>query len=191
MFGEELKKARKKKGYSQESLAEKLNVSRQTVYRWENDTAIPNPENIKKLNEILDCDLFYYPEDNASAMSGCSEPTQIEQEEASFCEDDKKHEVDRSDSIKEVAKSAKKYLALFILSTVFTVIGVLATYIIHGIAFISNTGDMVTVRIYVDKSVFYIVLILTVLLFATAALFLIFFIKLQKKCKCKQKAECC
>lgn len=35
MFGENLKAMRKKKGYTQEELAIKLNVVRQTISKWE------------------------------------------------------------------------------------------------------------------------------------------------------------
>ena len=35
MFGDNLKKVRKEKGFSQEALAEKLNVVRQTISKWE------------------------------------------------------------------------------------------------------------------------------------------------------------
>ena len=35
MFGDNLKKARKDKRLSQEALAEKLNVVRQTISKWE------------------------------------------------------------------------------------------------------------------------------------------------------------
>ena len=38
-FGSELKKLRAQKGLSQEELAEKLVVSRQTISKWENGTA--------------------------------------------------------------------------------------------------------------------------------------------------------
>ena len=36
MFGDNLKKVRKEKGISQEALAEKINVVRQTISKWEN-----------------------------------------------------------------------------------------------------------------------------------------------------------
>ena len=36
MLAENLKKARKNKGLSQEEVAEKLNTSRQSVSKWEN-----------------------------------------------------------------------------------------------------------------------------------------------------------
>lgn len=40
MFGDNLKKARKEKGLSQEALAEKLNVVRQTISKWEKGVSL-------------------------------------------------------------------------------------------------------------------------------------------------------
>ena len=40
-LGQRIQKKRKEKGLSQEKLGEQLNVSRQTVYKWENDQTIP------------------------------------------------------------------------------------------------------------------------------------------------------
>jgi AbrB family looped-hinge helix DNA binding protein len=42
MFSEKLLKLRKAKGYSQEALAEKLGVSRQTVAKWEAGDSVPD-----------------------------------------------------------------------------------------------------------------------------------------------------
>ena len=44
-FGEKLQKLRKENGLSQEQLAEKLNVSRQAISKWEMGT-IPDMENV-------------------------------------------------------------------------------------------------------------------------------------------------
>ena len=41
MFNENLKTMRKAKGYTQEELAIKLNVVRQTVSKWEKDCQFP------------------------------------------------------------------------------------------------------------------------------------------------------
>ena len=38
---------RKKEGLSQEELADKIDVSRQTVYKWESNAATPEIEKIK------------------------------------------------------------------------------------------------------------------------------------------------
>ena len=44
MIGMNLKYLRKKYGYSQEDLAERLGVSRQSVAKWENEEALPDVE---------------------------------------------------------------------------------------------------------------------------------------------------
>lgn len=44
---------RKSKGWSQETLAEKLNVSRQAISRWEGATAQPDAANIVQLSKLF------------------------------------------------------------------------------------------------------------------------------------------
>ena len=43
MLNENMKTIRKSKGLSQEELAVKLNVVRQTVSKWENGLSVPDP----------------------------------------------------------------------------------------------------------------------------------------------------
>ena len=43
---------RKQKGLTQMDLAEKLNVSRQAISRWEVGTAVPSTDNLKVLSEL-------------------------------------------------------------------------------------------------------------------------------------------
>ena len=50
-FDENLRELRKEKGYSQEELAYRLNVTRQTVSKWENGSAMPD---LKKLTELAE-----------------------------------------------------------------------------------------------------------------------------------------
>lgn len=52
-LGQKLLNLRKARGWSQEELANQLNVSRQAVSRWESDSAKPDADNIIAL-----CDLF-------------------------------------------------------------------------------------------------------------------------------------
>ena len=49
MFAENLKKIRKDKGYTQEALAEKLNVVRQTVSKWEKGLSLPDVDMLSKV----------------------------------------------------------------------------------------------------------------------------------------------
>lgn len=52
-FGKRLYQLRKEKNLSQEELAEQLNVSRQSVSRWENGTASPGFDKMIQLSEIF------------------------------------------------------------------------------------------------------------------------------------------
>ena len=51
-LNERLRELRKKAGYSQEELAEELNISRQAVSKWENSTANPDINNLIQLSEL-------------------------------------------------------------------------------------------------------------------------------------------
>ncbi|TDF94410.1 helix-turn-helix domain-containing protein [Paenibacillus piri] len=53
IFGEKLKSERKNKGWSQEELAEKLFVSRQSVSKWENGQNYPSIEIIIKVSDLF------------------------------------------------------------------------------------------------------------------------------------------
>ncbi len=52
-FGENLINLRKQKGWSQDDLADNLNLSRQAISKWENDTSKPDIDNIKKISKIF------------------------------------------------------------------------------------------------------------------------------------------
>ena len=58
-FGEKLLKLRKKSGFSQEELAEKLLVSRQAVSRWESGETMPDSPNLLKISEIFEVSADY------------------------------------------------------------------------------------------------------------------------------------
>ncbi|NBD25132.1 helix-turn-helix domain-containing protein [Paenibacillus glycinis] len=53
IFGEKLKGERKRKGWSQEELAEKLHVSRQSVSKWENNQNYPSIEIIINVSDLF------------------------------------------------------------------------------------------------------------------------------------------
>ena len=51
-----IKKLRKKNGLTQEQLAQKLHMTRQTISGWENDKFYPDLDTVIKLSEILNTD---------------------------------------------------------------------------------------------------------------------------------------
>lgn len=57
--GERIQDLRKKKGFSQEKLAEYLNMSRQAVAKWEQNVCEPNLECLAKMSDLFGVDLDY------------------------------------------------------------------------------------------------------------------------------------
>lgn len=57
MFSENLIHLRKLKNISQEELAEKLNVSRQTISKWETGESLPDIEKTKLLAELFNVSI--------------------------------------------------------------------------------------------------------------------------------------
>lgn len=56
-FKDNLRKQRTLAGLSQESLADRMSVSRQTISKWENGDSHPSTKHIFMLSEILECDI--------------------------------------------------------------------------------------------------------------------------------------
>lgn len=54
MFSENLKTLRKQKGFSQEELATRLHVVRQTISKWEKNISVPDADTLIRLAEILE-----------------------------------------------------------------------------------------------------------------------------------------
>lgn len=52
-FNENLKYLRKRENLTQEELAERLNVSRQTITKWESGNSLPDIEKIKEIAYIF------------------------------------------------------------------------------------------------------------------------------------------
>ncbi len=57
-------KLRKTSGWSQEDLADKLNVSRQAISRWENGTAQPDAQNILQISKLFNVTTDYLLNDD-------------------------------------------------------------------------------------------------------------------------------
>lgn len=68
VFGENLQFYRKKREMTQEQLAEKLDVSRQTVSKWEAGTSYPEMEKILQLCELFSCEMDTLLRRNAAEL---------------------------------------------------------------------------------------------------------------------------
>ena len=63
-ISEKIIQLRKNKGWSQEDLADRLNISRQSVSKWESGVSLPETEKIIALSEIFDVSCDYLIKDN-------------------------------------------------------------------------------------------------------------------------------
>ncbi len=57
--GEKLQNLRKKSNYTQEELADVMNVSRQAISKWESDVAFPETEKLIALSKLYKCSIDY------------------------------------------------------------------------------------------------------------------------------------
>lgn len=62
--GEKIAFLRKRKGLTQEQMSEILEVSRQSVSRWELNIAFPETEKLIRLGRLLDCSIDYLLNEN-------------------------------------------------------------------------------------------------------------------------------
>lgn len=58
---------RKKNGFTQATLAEKMDVTRQSISRWEIGEALPSTDNLRRLSELFGVPVDYLMNDEASA----------------------------------------------------------------------------------------------------------------------------
>ncbi len=70
---------RKKKGWSQEELAEQMNVSRQSVSKWESAQSTPDLDKILQISKLFDVTTDYLLKDNLEEVSSAPTDTPIKQ----------------------------------------------------------------------------------------------------------------
>ncbi len=81
IFADKLIQLRKKSGWSQEELANQMNVTRQSVSKWESAQAIPELEKIIKLSDLFGVSIDYLLKDEVEereSMSGKGAVTEME-----------------------------------------------------------------------------------------------------------------
>ena len=65
-LGEKMREARRKCGFSQEQLADKMAVSRSAIAKWETDKGLPDVGNLKMLARILNVSVDYLLDEGQS-----------------------------------------------------------------------------------------------------------------------------
>ncbi len=74
IFADKLIELRKKNGWSQEELAEKLDVSRQSVSKWESAQSVPDMSRLLRMSELFGVSTDYLLKDELEAL----EPTETQ-----------------------------------------------------------------------------------------------------------------
>ena len=77
-FNNKLYELRKQKGFSQEELANRLNVSRQTISKWEVGDSTPDMEKLIAISELFDISLDELVLDKASVPPPAAQPEKSE-----------------------------------------------------------------------------------------------------------------
>lgn len=174
-LGEQIYNLRKKKGLSQEKLAEMTGVSRQTVHKWESDIVQPTVGNLASLAEALDIDQnellwLLYP---------IHESVKVE------CEKDKKVE---DETVATKCKSNSKYKIQRVYFCLVIVIGIILLLFIGVMiwfgftADLKKSGDIVESNYYISSSTFFLALCITIVLLIVES-FLIICLKINKRNK--------
>ncbi|MBQ1848929.1 MAG: helix-turn-helix transcriptional regulator [Lachnospiraceae bacterium] len=86
-FNNKLYELRKKRGYSQEELANRLNVSRQTVSKWEVGESAPDMEKLVAISDLFEVSLDELVKDKAPEQAQPQEQVVT----SAFYSDLKKH----------------------------------------------------------------------------------------------------
>lgn len=74
---DKLQLLRKQNGYSQEQLADKIGIARQTISKWENGQAVPELNGLILLSELYGVTIDRIVKDNASCSSSLSPETNL------------------------------------------------------------------------------------------------------------------
>ena len=65
-LSEKISHLRRREGLSQEDLAEKLSVSRQSIYKWENGESLPSFDRIKFIAKLFNVSFDFLMDDSIS-----------------------------------------------------------------------------------------------------------------------------
>lgn len=156
IFADKLIQLRKKAGWSQEELAEQMNVTRQSVSKWEGAQAIPNLEKIVYLSKLFGVSTDYLLKDELEDTEGS-----ISFDEMSALRRVSMEEADAFLSVKAVtSKSIALAIFLCILSPISLLIlgeiGMIISIILVAVAvavFISS-GRKTEAYDYLEKEIF-------------------------------------
>ena len=155
-LGDKIYGLRKKSGLSQEQLAFEIDVSRQTISRWEANSAQPNFENIRQLCEIFKVDPSFFISEDEPAVT------------------------DSDSNVLPRVKRGKFYTVMIIILSVIAVILAVASVITGKMAFPTIKGDAVMNIRGCKPYIFIIIIVAFSIVIITDVTFIILKIRSKK-----------
>ena len=129
-FGKNIVYYRKKQKITQEELAERLYVSRQTISRWENDSILPDVETIIKLCELFDCNMDTLVRGDAEAEENEEikiDLGDLEEEEEEFDDEEEREHIKKWKKRSRIAEKINEIIC----SVVMTIAAF--SYVLYGL----------------------------------------------------------
>lgn len=140
-LSEKITMLRKQNGWSQEDLAEKLNISRQAVSKWESDASIPDLDKIIKMSEIFEVSTDYLLKDGAALPADTAPSDSSEYEAGTASSDTAAKETVRrvsSEDANTYLELVQKHAGKFALAIFLLVCSPICMIIMSGLA---DSGD--------------------------------------------------
>ena len=130
---------RRQHGISQEELADKINVTRQAVSKWETGSAVPNSENITALCKLFNVSADYFLDDSKEIAVGFAEGA----ESAEYAEHrNGEEQAETTVETKVMPKSSGKrvWITLMTVFAVLCVASISVTSILFAIIIFDGSG---------------------------------------------------
>lgn len=130
IFADKLIKLRKQAGLSQEQLAEKLDVTRQAISKWEGDLSFPDIPNVLKMCRLFGVSSDYLLNDDMTEQS--------EQNIIPYTDTQENHSIDKTSDIEQKGKEfSEEVLGGYKKSTVLCIVSLSVFLLLAGIIWFS------------------------------------------------------
>lgn len=168
ILAEKIMKLRKQNGWSQEDLAARLNVSRQSVSKWESMASIPDLEKIVKMSQIFGVSTDYLLKDEIEEDTSFNiDEVMPEQEELNVRHVTMKEATEYMDLAERVSLRIALGVAICILSPVVSIL-------------LSGMQECQVIQMTEDAAAGIGIIVLLLMVACAVALFVINGMKLEK-----------
>ena len=142
MLGENIKYLRKQKGYSQETLANQLNVVRQTISKWETGQSVPDADMLENIANIFEVSVGELLGNTILE----NENTENENNGVSQNEEIVKQLVILNEQLASQSRNRKRTIKIALISIVALIVGTFFLYIVALIGFRYITEESLEAR---------------------------------------------